>query len=234
MKKILTLILILTLVISVSGCTKEEVMSDAKKFKEEYESLNGKTNESNGKKYREVTISKDNPFIYSTAEEIAEKINNNETFVVYFGFKECPWCRSILEQLIKVAKDKEVDTIYYIDVKDIRDIKELDEEKNVITTKEGTAAYYELIEQMKDVLEEYTITDENNEEISTGESRIFAPNVVAVIKGKATQLESGISEEQTDAYEKITDKMKEETYNKFKCLLECLEKDANSCKKNMC
>ena len=47
-------------------------------------------------------------------------------------------------------------------------------------------------------------------------------------------MEEGISEELTDPYSKLTNKMKKYTYNKFKCLFKCLEEEAISCKKDMC
>lgn len=232
MKKFITIILTLTLLLTLTGCTKNEEKTDAIKFKEEYESVNNQDN-GHGNKHRELNISKDNPFIYSTAEEISQKMDNNESFIVYFGFKECPWCRSVLTELIKVAKDKEVETIYYVDVKDIRDVKEVDEEGNITTTKEGSKGYMELLEKMDSVLENYTLT-KDEEKIDTGEKRIYAPNIVAVANGKAIQLETGISDKQKDGYQELTDKMKKETYNKFKCLINCLEEESTTCKKDMC
>lgn len=231
MKKILILFLTLTLLVTLTGCTNKK--SDAYKFKEEYESINGEINEKTSKENRTLSIDKNNPFIYSTAEEIVEKMDNKETFIVYFGFKDCPWCRSVIEELIKVAKDKEIETIYYVDVKEIRDVKELDEEGNIKTTTEGTEGYNQLLERMNDILKDYNLK-KDDEEIETGEKRIYAPNVVAVSNGKAIQLETGISEKQKDAYQELTDKMKKETYNKFKCLITCLEEASTTCQKDMC
>ncbi len=231
MKKLLTTALILLSIFLLTGCVDKN--SDAYKFKTEYESINGEKNGS-GKEYRSLNITNDNPFIYSSAKEISEKIDNKETFIVYFGFKECPWCRSVLEQLIKAAKDNNVETIYYVDVKDIRDVKEINENGEVVTTTEGDSSYMELIEKMADVLDEYTLTNENEEEIETGEKRIYAPNVVAVSRGKAIQLETGISDELTDPYMELTTKIEKYAYNKFKCLITCLEEESTTCQKNSC
>jgi len=229
-------LLILILVFSLTGCkdnTKEN-LTDAEKFKQEYESLNNTTREKDNKKIREVTIPEDNPMIYSTAEELAKKMDNKESFIVYFGFGDCPWCRSVIEQLIKVSNDRKVSKIYYVDVKDIRDVKEINEEGKIETTKEGSKGYYELIEKMSNVLDDYTLTNDNGETISAEEKRIFAPNVVAVSRGKAIELESGISEEQEDSYQDLTDKMKKETYKKFECIIKCLEEKSTTCQKNAC
>ena len=232
MKKIISILLIVVLMISVTGCVISNDIKDSEKFKEEYESQNGKKSKS-GKEYRKVSISEDNPFVYTTAEDISKKMDNKETFIVYFGFSTCPWCRSIIEELIKCAKDSKVDKIYYVDVLDIRDTKELDEEGNIKTTKEGTKGYKELIDKMSNVLSDYTTTKEGKE-ISLEEKRIYAPNVIAVVNGKATKLEEGISEDLKDPYMELTDEMKKYTYNSFKCIFKCLEEAETVCTSKAC
>ena len=233
MKKIISILLIVVLMISVTGCVISNDIKDSEKFKEEYESQNGKKSKS-GKENRKVSISEDNPFVYTTAENISKKMDNKETFIVYFGFSTCPWCRSIIEELIKCAKDSKVDKIYYVDVLDIRDTKELDEEGNIKTTKEGTKGYKELIDKMSNVLSDYTTTKEEGEEISLEEKRIYAPNVIAVVNGKATKLEEGISEDLKDPYMELTDEMKKYTYNSFKCIFKCLEEAETVCTSKAC
>lgn len=196
-------------------------LSDSQRFKNEYESINNKINESNGKKYRNLSISKDNPMVYSTAEEIIKMMNNKETFVVYFGFSTCPWCRSVIETLIDVANDYNLDKIYYVDVKDIRDVIELDDNNNLITTTKGTDAYYKLLDRFGSLLEEYKIKDSDGNNISADEKRIYAPNVANIIKGVPKELTTGISDLQNDAYMDLSDEMKEEIYEKFKCIVKC-------------
>ena len=231
-KKIILSILIITLL--VTGCfnKQENTQTDGYKFAEEYTSINGVEGK-NGKKNRELTISDKNPFVYKTAEELVEAIDNKETFIVYFGFSTCPWCRSVLEQFIKVLDDKKINKVYYVDIYDIRDVKELDADLKVITTKEGTKGYMELLKRLDNVLDDYTLTTDGGK-IDTGEKRIYAPNIVAVSKGKALQLETGISDDLTDPYGELTDDIKNYAYNKFKCLIDCLEEDSNTCQKNAC
>lgn len=228
MKKIGILILLLSIFL-ITGCVDKN--SDAYKFKEEYESINNKDN-GHGNKHRELSIPDDNPFVYATCKDIVEKINNKETFVVYFGFKECPWCRSVLPELINVAKDKEIETIYYVDVKDVRDVKEY-VDGEIKTTKMGDKYYIELISILDKVLDEYTLsTDEG--EISTGEKRIYAPNIIAIGEGVPIQMETGISDELKNPYSKLTKKIKKYAYNKFKCVLECIEEESLVCEKDKC
>ena len=236
MKKIFTIILIMTLTLMLTGCSDKPVeKTDALKFKEEYEKNNGVKNEKYNVTTRTVNIPEDNPMIYATAEEIIKKIDNKETFVVYFGFSDCPWCRSVIEELIHVAQDLKVEKVYYVDVKELRDVKELDENNNVVTSKEGDKHYMKLLEKLDSVLDDYTLTDKDGNEVSAGEKRIYAPNVVGVANGKPTELETGESEKLINPYDELTDEMRKETYNKLKCVFKCLEeKDTYTCKKNMC
>ena len=231
MRKIITIIFILIIVVSLTGCGKTKE-TDALKFREEYMSLNGEKNDY-GKKIRSINIPKENPFVYQTAEELAERIEKKESFLVYFGFAKCPWCRSVLEELIKALDDNDIDKIYYVDVLDIRDVKEVDEEGNIITTKEGTEGYKKLINQLDEVLEDYTLA-KDEETISAKEKRIYAPNIVAISNGKPIQLETGISEKLKDPYGKLTSEIKKYAYNTFNCQIKCLKEKSTTCQKNSC
>ncbi len=232
-KKVIIIGLIFMSLFTLTACHKgEEKLTDAKRFKEEYESLNDIKRKKDGKKIRSITISDDNPFIYKDASDIVDAINNKETFVVYFGFADCPWCRSVIPTLIEVANDLGLDEIYYVDVKDIRDILEINDQGEISTTKKGSADYYKLLELLKPVLEDYKLTDKDNNEIDTNEKRIYAPNIVSVVQGIPTELESGISKKQTDPYMKLTKEMKRETYNKFKCSIKCVVENNTTCTKD--
>ena len=235
-KKILIISFIIIAIVILGGVyiyrINNDISEDAIKFKEEYESLNGQTNENNGKEYRVISISKDNPFVYKEADDIVEMINNEETFAVYFGFDSCPWCRSVVPTLIEVANDLNIETIYYVDVKEIRDTIEINDKGKLETTKKGTDGYYKLIELLDNVLSDYTLVDSDGNKVSTDEKRIYAPNVVIVVDGVAKKLESGISEKQTDGYMELTDEIKEDTYNKYNDILEYLYEKQNSCNKN--
>ena len=103
-KKLLLIMLLIIGVIGLTACSsKNESVSDAEKFKQEYESFNGEKNDYF--EYRSLSIDEENPFIYTTAEDIVKKIENKETFIVYFGDPECPWCRSVIEEATKSANE---------------------------------------------------------------------------------------------------------------------------------
>ena len=228
-RSILVIIAIVILLI-ITGCSydKKEEKADALKFKEEYESINGEIIEGTDYKVRTLNIPEDNPIVYAEANDIISMMDNNETFVVYFGFNSCPWCRSVLPVLLDVAKDLNLKKIYYVDVKDIRDRLDVDEDGNIITVKEGSEGYIGLLARLDDVLEDYTL-EVDGKEVETEEKRIYAPNVVSIVNGKAKELETGISDELDDPFMKLTDKIKKETYNKFKCSIKCVLENKNSC-----
>lgn len=224
-----SILLIILFIISIYNINNKLTATDAIKFKMEYESINNKTREKDGKKIRKLNISTDNPFIYKSEDELIEMINNKETFIVYFGFNDCPWCRSIVPSLINAAKDLNLDKIYYVDVKNIRDTLELDENNNVITSKKSSKSYYKLVNLLDNVLDDYILTSESGEEINTGKKRIYAPNIVSIKNGKALEMKTGISEDQTDPYMKLTKKMKNDSYNAFKCSIKCITENKNIC-----
>ena len=119
MKKYIIFIVVILLLIGCSNSKKkDEFKTDVLKFKAEYEKLNNRETNYNDKKYRELKISDNNPFIYKEAKDIIDMIDNKETFAVYFGFSSCPWCRSIIPSLIDVSNDLYIDTIYYVDIKE--------------------------------------------------------------------------------------------------------------------
>ena len=224
MKKILLLTILCILVGGITACTnkKEDINKNAVEFKKEYELLNGKTNAS-GKEHRTVSISDDNPYIKVTQKDIVEKIENNETFYLYVGDSLCPWCRSVIEKSIEVAKTFNVDKIYYIDIWDdegneiLRDKYELQDGK-AVKISDGTEYYEKLLLYFDSVLSEYTLTTEEGENIKIGEKRIYAPNFFYIKKGKVNKITDGISEKQKDSREKLTEEIlkdEEKLFNEF-------------------
>lgn len=246
-KKLLMMFLIVICLIPFTGCNSTKIKEDNKKakeraearkedeknedaikFKEEYEKLNGTKNDS-GKTIRSLSISKDNPFVYKKADDIVELIDKKEKFIVYFGFSSCPWCRSVLPSLLSAAKDYNVDKIYYVDIKDIRDTLEADKRGNITTKKKGSEGYYKLLEKFEDVLDDYKVKNSKGKEYNTGEKRIFAPNVIVVVDGKAKKITTGISDKQDDAYMELTDDMKKESYEAFEEIMKAYSEGSSSC-----
>lgn len=217
MKKILFVSLI-ALSLVMTGCKKDNKL--ALDFKNDYEELNGKENAS-GKIHRTITISKDNKFEEVTPSEVLKKIENKESFYVYFGSRLCPWCRSVIEKADEISRNKKISKIYYVDVWDdegteiFRDKYEVID-KELKQTFKGAKEYKKIMNSInQDLLRDYTLTDTEGNIIEVGEKRIYAPNFVYFEKGKGIRLTNGKSEKQTDAREELTKKMLKDEENVF-------------------
>jgi predicted bacteriocin transport accessory protein len=64
-------------------------------------------------------VGKDNIFIYKTAGETADILENGRG-IVFIGYKECPWCQSYAVFLQDAALEMEMDKIYYCDIREDR------------------------------------------------------------------------------------------------------------------
>lgn len=185
------------------------VNEDAVKFKKEYEVLNNRVNSSNNKVYPEVNISKDNVIKYSSYDEILEILKSG-TGVIYLGYPECPWCRNLVSTMLMAAQEVELDTIYYLNIKEDRDFLVLEDNKKVVTQKEGSKKYYELVEALSSVLDDYKLTTSEGEEVNTGKKRIYVPMVIFVKDGNIVGRHIDTVESQKDPYVLLTDVQQEE------------------------
>ena len=208
MKKHFILLMIISLFI-ISGCSHNIG------FKEDYESING-TENSSGKVHRSIVIPEDNPFEEVNASDIIQKIENKETFYIYFGSRLCPWCRSVIESACKIAELRGINKIYYIDIWDdegneiLRDKYTLDADNKPVLEKDGTGDYQKLLDYFSEYLRDYTITDNDGNSISVGEKRIYAPNFMYVDKGELKKLVTGKSDNLTDSRGELTEEIKKD------------------------
>ena len=216
MKKYFAILFIISLLI-ITGCKKTV------SFKNDYEEINGKVN-ATGKIHRSITIPEDNPMEEVDASEIVKKIDNKETFYVYFGSRLCPWCRSVIESAIKVANIRGISKIYYVDIWDddakeiLRDKYVLDENNKPVLESDGTSDYKKLVESFKSLLRDYTLTDKEDNNIEVGEKRIYAPNFMYIDNGVLKKLVTGKSDKLTDSRGELTEEIKkdqEEIFDDF-------------------
>lgn len=91
--------------------------NDNLRFKYEYEILN-LFKYDNGKKIK-VNIDKDNNIKYIYGKEVLNKLESKEETIIYFGYSDCPWCRSIISTLTDVVIENKIDNFYYVNVKKI-------------------------------------------------------------------------------------------------------------------
>ena len=206
MKKVLLSLLIVVGLFLVTGCNKE---TDALKFKEEYEALNGTVIEGTKYKYPTVEILKDNAVKYVTSEELL-KVLDEGTGAVYFGYPNCPWCRSAVPTLIESANEVGLENIYYLNVKDERDEIKVKEDGSLEVVKEGTEGYKKLLKRLDNVLTDYTLTDIHGNEVNANEKRIYVPLVVFIKDGEIVGYHLDTVSSQKNPFEPLNDEQKNE------------------------
>ena len=172
MKKFLLIIFILLLTF---GCRKV----DGILFKEDFEKENYNTK-------IKVNIPSDNPISYITEEDLVKKIENKEDIIVLFGYSKSIETRSMIENLINIAKTSNIKTIYYLDILEIRDEKTY-QDNEIKTIKNGTEEYNKLLELLKDNLDDYVV---NNQSVG---KRIYSGTILK-ISNKNISLIRGISD----------------------------------------
>ena len=192
------------------------INEEAIKFKEEYEKYNDK-DASSDKKYSSLNLSENNPIKYSTYDNIIDVIKN-QTGIIYLGFPECPWCRSVVPVLFDVAKDNDIDTIYYLNIKDDRTSYIVEDDKLVYELdengkeKKGTDDYHKLLKVLDKHLTEYTVSYDGKV-YETGEKRIYAPTVIFVKDGKVLGLHVSTVDSHLSGFDKMNKEQKEELYS---------------------
>ncbi len=170
MKKYLILLLIVVLV--GSGCTITKLKKDSISFSEEY------------------NISKNNMFVYATADEVIDILKKG-TGIIYFGFPECPWCQAAIKMFYEVASKKNVEKVYYLNIKEMRN--------------QNTKEYQDIVTLISD----YLYKD------SQDQKRIFVPDFYFVKDGKVLYHNNDMSTNSGDIEEYLTDEVKEEIKGKY-------------------
>lgn len=213
-KIILILIIILTVIVLILCgyllINRNNLWGDdAKKFRNEYMKLNDQVN-SDGAVYPTVVISEDNNVKYLTEKDAVEMLKEG-TGLIYFGFNTCPWCRSLIPTLLEVS-EKMDETVYYLDIKNIKSTFEI-KNGELVTTKKGTKYYYQLLELLDEHLDAYYITDGEGGDYDTYEKRIYSPTLVAVKDGDITGFHTGTVSSQLSGYDELSNAEKEELKN---------------------
>ena len=234
MKRNIVITLLVVLLVLVGGCTKNDSTKagkDAVKFKEDYEALNGKETGREGVVYRTITIDEKNPIEYITFKEVSEKINNKDSFIVYVGFSACPWCRSVIPYVLEEAKENNIDTIYYVNVRsdntrssDLRGYYKLDKNNKVVVDVEADPYYHTVLNTLNEFLTPYTLETSKGKKVETGENRLYAPTVIVYKDGKAIALDECISDKQTDGFMELTDEIIKDIKDKADNLFKKYEK----------
>lgn len=211
LKLLASMLFAIIVLLNVTNChsrqdTKEVVKNshvvlkkeEAERFKEELESLN-KSNKV------VVHIPDSARIVYATEADIL-KLENG---IVLFGWPSCPWLRNAIEPLLEFAQEEKA-AIYYLNIHDIRDLKEKDKNGKVITTKAGSAGYEAILTKFHDILNPYNALGIDSIK------RISSPTVLFVEKGKGVHKVVSTVVAQTDPKIKLDSTQRQELKQRYR------------------
>lgn len=178
--------------------------TDAERFQQEYMSQNAKLDE-HFRFMRKLAINKENPMVYSSFEDVLQRLDRQESFYVYFGFAKCPWCRAFVGPMLTAAEDRDISQIFYVDLSTSRDLYIL-KDGVPVQLSAGADGYSETLERFSTLLDDYTIFDSHGVEIPVGEKRIYAPTLICVQDGQPVKIYTG-SSKLTDAYAPLSEEV---------------------------
>lgn len=162
-----------------------------------------KTEESDSKRFalEYNQVSDENVFVYRNIDEIINILEKG-TGVVYIGFPECPWCQAYVPILDEVAKELEIDKIYYFNILEDR--------------KENTEKYKKIVS----ILKNHLLND------SEGNNRVFVPDITIVKDGEIVGHDnetSVVTEEDGTPEEYWTKEKKDSLKLKLKSYMEIIK-----------
>lgn len=229
---ILSMCVLLIIVVGIILFNKDDTSkdkSDALKFKEEYESLNGTVRESDKAAYNDVSIDEDNPIVYVDINETLQILENKKG-IIYIGANWCPWCRTAVEVMLDVANDLDIEKIYYLNLDDDKSNFKI-EDKKLVEVNHGSKYYYKLLEALDENLNDYVLTDEEGTKYETGEKRIYMPYVFTVKNGKVqkSHLSTVNLDEGQTKYDSLTKKQYKELYNIYYEMFDELYNASKTC-----
>lgn len=178
-----------------SGNTDEDAtdanaqnLTDTEKFIEQYESYNLQSYLQNNrsKLHRSVTLNHDANIAYITYKDAIEKLNNGDSFVLYYGWPTCPYCRATVEPLLNASAEMQ-ETIYVIELPDTdyeTSRTNYEWKDGEVTVSNSNDDYEEFIDAFGglDTFPEKVVykDDEKTEEVKTGEPGMYAPTILLV------------------------------------------------------
>ena len=200
--RFLTACLVLGLLLSPCACA--EASSDAEQFRQEYEVMNGQTTLDGEHTYQILDIPEGVSIVCPESDEMRALLDEG-TGVLYLGFPECPWCRTLHPVLFEALEETGFDgNLYYYNALQERDARYLDEDGNVVVEKEGSELYRTMLERMDAWLDPYPGL--NDPSIK----RILFPTTVFLRDGEILDVHCVTVASQTDGYAPLTDDQHDE------------------------
>lgn len=209
---LIIIVMILVLLLIKNDNNEIKYTSDEINFKDEYENLNG-YELTQDYVLKNINIDIDNNVKYVSDNEILDLFKNG-TNVIYFGWADCNWCRSVVPVLIDVIKEENIETLYYYDLKSLRNSYEnnIDEEK--------VKLYEDIIKIIGTDIE--SVFDENS--TRNGDKKILAPTVIFIKDGKYL----GLHVKSVDSHVNSTDDLNQEQISELKGIYKSFINQINS------
>lgn len=149
-----------------------------------------------------TNVDASNPFVYRDINEIISILENG-TGIVYLGFPECKWCQAYVPYLNEVAKENNLEKIYYFNI--------LEDRKN------NTEEYKEIVS----ILKYYLKFDEE------GNKRVYVPTVIAVKEGNIVGFDDETSYD-TKGFSEPKDYWNDKSIENLKSKLDKMIKEVNN------
>ncbi len=165
------------------------ITNDSLKFKKEFEANNDKKNKVN------ISIKNYSTVTYSSYEEIFKKLESDESYILFFASSTDENSRIMASILVDKALTLKED-IYYLDITNDIDKKELTKDGKIKTIKKGSDNYYELVKKLNGYLPSYEGLKDDTIK------RVYIPTVVFVSKGKIIKMVNIPSEIDNRKYSK--------------------------------
>ena len=179
-----------------------EPADDAALWRAEYEALNGQKSAS-GRLYPTVTVPEGLAVSFPTEDEVLGLFEDG-TGVLYFGFPECPWCRTLLPVLAEVLTAHPSVRLYCYDLRADRDEYQTGEDGEPRQTRAGTAFYGALLALLDEWLGPYEGLNDD------ALKRIYMPTLVFLKDGAVLSVHIGTADGQKSGYDPLTDAQRAE------------------------
>ena len=183
---------ILTLVLVLSACQSQpiEPTNDAKPACDPTEDCQTSSNQDYTKNFTEISM-----------DQALDLFKNGESGIVFFGFKDCPWCKEAAPSLEKVAKEQDKE-IYYVKTRS-------DEDHELLYDDSQREELSQYIGQWMDENE-----DEENK------LWLYVPLVIHIKNGTATGGHEGTIEGHDAKERKMNEEEKEELMEIYSDLIQ--------------
>jgi hypothetical protein len=192
--KIILFAIISCMFIQCTGKDVRKELSDSERFALEY-----------------PLVGNDNIFVYRNASETADILANGRG-IVFIGSKECSWCQLYAVFLHDVAREMEVEKIYYLDVSEDR--------------KNNSENYRRIV----DIFSGHLQFDDE------GRPRVYVPDLSIVSRGRIithdfeTSKETlGYSTPQEYWNDERVDALKERLRTGMRILIQIISRPCNTC-----